>query len=137
MNTKKNKFRAWDKETNEMKDGDDLVLNHIFLLPNGLGLIDRNLNVLENYIIMQYVKNLNDEELYEGDIVEFYGPESDEKTISVIRFLEPSDASDSFGWTFGNFVKLNGFWIELDLPENTVKLGNIFENPELKLKYNL
>ena len=123
------KLRAWDKEINQMRDCDGMILNHIYLAPSGVGFVDKDLIQLKNYIPMQFtgLRDKSDKEIYEGDI------------ISV----------SNNGAFIGNceiIWKGCGFWFkDVDFTSETYEnlfvydqcgyglevIGNIYENPKL------
>lgn len=123
MKQRKIEFRFWSALNNVMYNNDyleDYTIKEILEWEGHL---------------MQYInKDLNGVKLFEGDIVqhtneEFY--QDEEPIIAVIKLTEPKDLYDTFGWDFGNYVKLLGYNINFDLPEDAILLGNIYQNPEL------
>lgn len=121
MKQREIEFRFWSALDNVMYDNDyleDYTIKEILEWEGHL---------------MQYInKKLNGVKLFEGDIVqhineEFYGDQP--PTIAVIKLT--GNLSNTFGWDFGNYVKLMGYNIDFDLPEDAVLLGNIYQNPEL------
>lgn len=117
------KFRAWDGQKmyftdhgdiGRTRDGEFEWSPYCFVIdwPQIIGSPD-----VDTWKVMQYtdVKDRNNSDIYEGDIVQF--PASD-KTAKVIfkegRFLFTTDGKSDFG-----------------IGSNCKVIGNIYENPEL------
>ena len=116
------KFRAWDKEIKKMCqisniDFAERQARAIRIYESGLGASWENFDVLE---LMQYtgLKDKNDVEIYEGDLVQVEG-------------LLPNDPFKvwfrSGLFHIGNW-NTQGFMNAFDFYE---VVGNIYENPEL------
>jgi uncharacterized phage protein (TIGR01671 family) len=83
-------------------------------------------------IIMQYtgVKDKDDKEIYEGDIVQ-YGTEDDIVT-AIIEFQEQDDEESMFISGFRLVVISNTEYQDNDEEDYALKvIGNIYQNPEL------
>ena len=103
------KFRAWDKERKEMRE----VLN--LELPNS--------TENERIVAMQYtgLKDKNEVEIYEGDMVKF----------SIERYVQTSPmVADMFNIRLRLEIQDNYYRIDGDSLE---VIGNIYENPKLLL----
>ena len=122
------KFRAWDK--------DETAMSHPF------GLQDRNiafdsdktlwfddLNNDQSVVVMQYtgLKDKNGKEIYEGDILDNWGEDGESEKMEVVFNVKIGQWF--WGKGDGNSLPL----YELD-PEETVIIGNIYENTELLTK---
>lgn len=127
------KFRAWNKASKEMVDftfGDLKASDsdEDVLLPN-----DHRL--LEHTVIMQYLgaecKDKNGAELCEGDLIvseeDFSFDEEDEE------FCNPEDINKIVYSEFGAGFHLEGSHDEDETIacDGFIKIGNIYENPEL------
>ena len=110
------KFRAWDKKNNIIQEEPSFSktewLNEIFKD--------------ENLVLMQYtgVKDKNEKEIYEGDIVEA----ATENTLFIWEVR----------WDGGGYFALKkgkDDWVDFDDINNYTDgievIGNIYENPEL------
>jgi len=131
------KFRVWDKTNNKMLMPIENPAQAITvqILPNGD----------TDYEFMQYtgLKDKNDKEIYEGDIVKggavyyFYKDQ-----IAVVKFGQFE--ADSSGQEYGS-IPVNGWYLDIIVKDedkdtgyhgefNTDSLeviGNIYENPSL------
>lgn len=131
------KFRVWDKELNIMSyDNDDLLVMFLgkdicvaYDTPAGDG-------VVNSYELMQYtgIKDKNEKEIYEGDIVKFIDEEvtySDcgydyDEFINTGRVIFNDKL---MGWDITNRnMDLEEIW---HYSEYIEVIGNIYENPEL------
>ncbi len=126
------KFRVWHKELNRWLSKDEWFLdfdgNLRFCDFDGetLQLVDKSL-----YIIQQWtgLKDVEDKEIYEGDIIEGY--------LSIDE-IGSGGYVDSNEFQFKDEIKFvgTGFWCDkADFPieqyETLEILGNIIENPDL------
>ena len=104
------KFRAWDKSANKFR-GVKGVKDCFSLRSDGM--------VNNNYIIMQYtgLKDKNDKEIYEGDIVAALS------RIGQVSYHEER-AAFIFNDTF-NELLFQGIGFDAEI------IGNIHEHPEL------
>jgi uncharacterized phage protein (TIGR01671 family) len=110
------KFRAWNPETNTMmdvKDIQELVM---------LRLSDSMACIIDKLIWLQYtgLKDKNGKEIYEGDILAFEFEENFKKVNKHHFVVKWENYNNGFnGWTQFSPIK------------KAVKIGNIYENPEL------
>jgi len=105
------KFRAWDKEREEIVPVTQLFWD-----------ILGNLKTPDSFILMQYtgLKDKNGKEIYEGDICKFQFKRNQGQDISEVRF----DA--------GEFkFCADGFFYSVGRCSVIEVIGNIYENPEL------
>lgn len=139
------KFRAWDNQENKiitngcLGAGSSAQLIVIewqggLTLANAYGLYDGtnptfDKPVTERFILMQYtgLKDKNGKDIYEGDILEF-DPEDDEPNppYHVQVIWEKEDAKFYCEEVIGN--RYGGYMSEF---EDSIVIGNIYENPEL------
>lgn len=129
------KFRAWDKVKQiwcnyKIDDGT------VYFMDNDTGCWYRNYHgKYENFDLMQYIglKDMNNIEIYEGDIVKLSKENSDFKEIGVVKFdenkasyvLETQDDDLSYNISYYNYHKVYYRVI-----------GNIYENKELLKQKN-
>lgn len=105
------KFRAWDKDKKEL-------FNWSFTQD---GLFPADLFNNDNYVVMQYtgLKDKNNKEVYEGDIIEVDG-------VLAIVVYDIDFAMFNAQIHDGGFLMM----AKLDHPRKEI-IGNIYENPEL------
>lgn len=129
------KFRAWDKVKQiwcnyKIDDGT------VYFMDNDTGCWYRNYHgKYENFDLMQYtgIKDINNVEIFEGDIVKLSKENSDFKEIGVVKFdenkasyvLETQDDDLSYNISYYNYHKVYYRVI-----------GNIYENKELLKQKN-
>lgn len=118
------KFRAWDKENEEYRNGYDVLLRYdgSAISRYALGALDTDMPV--NAIIEQYtgLKDKNGKEIYEGDIV---------KIEAYSRFYQVVYRKWDCSFVFENDEYEDIVHIFKDFPDKYEVIGNIHENPEL------
>ena len=104
------KFRAWDKENKEMVEV-ELLGKRVLLCKNG------EWENIEDFEVMQYtgLKDKNDKEIYEGDIVRHA---TDEGVYKVI-------------FEDGGFYVINSYDFQTINEYPLEVIGNVYENLEL------
>ena len=118
------KFRVWDNKRNFMDYEPQITIDMGYI--NNIGVVDCNgdFRPYKDEIIMQYIglKDKNDKEIYEGDIVNItpYGDKSSVYKMEIKYSEEYADYSISY--------KLEECWFEI---KDLEVIGNIYENPEL------
>ena len=131
------KFRVWDKKTKLMLSYDENPDNNLFV-----PCCDYNYDYAE-YLQCTGLKDCNDIEIFEGDIVENNGaysfilpkvPNKDIKNLIVVKnetgfmLVTPINYKNDFSYNaFGNIDNYS-FW---NFHRRLKVLGNIYENPEL------
>lgn len=124
------KFRCWDTENKEMLEVQELDYEDSY---NGQPMIRTTMYSdyfdTEDMILMQYVglKDKNEKEIYEGDIVKFRFKDDREEFPDLIGYIE-------YQTTFTAFrIMSNQGSFKIDITE--IKfievIGNIYDNPEL------
>ena len=115
------KFRVWDNTFKEYVRPDYNIIGYVYPLDGTLGVND-----LDDCTIEQYtgLRDKNDKEIYEGDIVE-----NTYKDVGKVRY--------EVRWECGRFVMesrkpVNLVQIGMGVyPHSSEVIGNIHENPEL------
>lgn len=125
------KFRAWDKENNEMVYQNKLIYNGKYkFYVDKYGMVLTKVKVFNIYEdvqadIMQYtgLKDKNGKEMYEGDIVErtFLNLIERDKFIGTIKYYEGTYNIDNDKEACSVFHEIDTFEV----------IGNIYENKEL------
>ena len=116
------KFRAWDKDINQMFYSDDCF----FCFQSGV-LLERdgeNGSWPDTDIVMQYtgLKDKNGKEIYEGDILEFV---TYERELLEVYWYE-----ETLGWQMKRIVGSGTMFIP-NYTQYLEVIGNIYENPDL------
>ena len=128
------KFRAWDKRDCVMsavwnisfKGWEDSQINYIELCGDGTYEIQEH-----EAVLMQYtgLKDKNDTEIYEGDIVLCSEEEYDREFKDTIIFKNATFAFSTYNsYSGGDF---DWYTLEHVCEDELEILGNIYENPEL------
>lgn len=114
------KFRIFDKRQEGFMQYDD---GHFYITPKGtVWDVNENVDITENTVLMQYtgLKDENGVEIYEGDLLEGYDPESRE----TIRPIMGVYWSNRGMWDCESFI-LGG------MNERCKVVGNVHEHPHL------
>lgn len=132
------KFRAWDKvnemwlkitgfETHVLDDGKTASINKglggMFHDGDYIGTFQKHAGEQNNVTLIQYTglkDDVNDREIYEGDIMRAYNRLWEQHVTLKVHYLNGC-------FMFGNY-NAHGFFKE---HQNIEVIGNIFENPEL------
>ena len=111
------KFRAWDKYENKIRKvrGINFTNKDLWLEIEDNRIMGANFFEVE---LMQYtgLKDRNDKEIYEGDIVRYFKDE-----LGIVKFVAGSFIIDG-NTCYESFLELGG---EIAI------VGNIYENPDL------
>ncbi len=117
------KFRAWDRYDNKWEDeiGEDYYCEDNAYM-NKLLIINDSFKTKERFTYMQYtgLKDINNKELYEGDIVKIL-------PNNYIALAEYSQ--ESCAYLLKNKNGYRGYFSIIQ--EGFEVIGNIYENPEL------
>ncbi|EMW5451951.1 hypothetical protein QA5_00541 [Enterococcus faecalis EnGen0083] len=129
------KFRAWDKNTNDMVDVKTIDLEK----DGSIGcIVDYNgINLdMSECVLMQStgLKDKNGVEIFEGDIIIF--PNGCHKETMFVRLSEKRAGFSSFeiGYVWRNIFdapELDSYWWGTKGIGHPLVTGNIYENPEL------
>lgn len=133
---RKIKFRAWDKVKQiwcnyKIDDGT------VYFMDNDTGCWYRNYHgKYENFDLMQYtgIKDINNVEIYEGDIVEISKEKSYLKDTAVVKFDKYSSSfvlvvqDDDCGYLSYDFLYCDRIFYKV--------IGNIYEHKDLLKQEN-
>lgn len=122
------KFRVWDPKGKQMIENDNLVMNC-----DGFFAIDEEGTDFPMDIVMQYIgiKDKNNREIYEGDIVRAFSEGSSH--VGEIKWRDSADGGACPCYIIYPAFFNNQFWHLNGGPrDNAIEvIGNIYENPEL------
>ena len=127
------KFRVWDKKNSQFLQNNNIGVDKIIfdLWDWAEAMSTCLLFPMDDYVFQQYteLKDKNDKEIYEGDIVKFSRLFEKERKIkelkSFVRFDEGKFGFDLIGFN-GMFFDLSE-WCSIEIEV----IGNIFEHSEL------
>jgi uncharacterized phage protein (TIGR01671 family) len=134
------RFRAWDKKLKkwisitQMNFDDKGKLVYVYAAHNLYGKIDLPLSDLE-IVRPSGLKDKNNKEIYEGDIVEIQQPAA--YTHGVVSFMEGSFAFTSEEYPNGERVTVHLHSVKYQSNWKLEIIGNIYSNPELLKSNNL
>ena len=116
------KYRVWDHILSEWIKSDQLVLR-----PNG-SITDGSILIDSKYIQFNTsLKDKNNKEIYEGDIVKFSRLFEKERKIKELKSFVRFDEG-KFGF---DLIGFNGMFYDLSYECSIEVIGNIFEHSEL------
>jgi len=130
------KFRVWEVSEKEMEYWTFKDLCSSMSQSMGESADGSDESFYEEFKVMQYtgLKDKNNKEIYEGDIVEvryFIGGHATETFIEAIKWTEQ-------GWDFDPHLNGWPFQCAKDSKDGDMKIiGNIYQNPELMEKYHV
>ena len=129
------KFRAWHKEKRILREVCEISFSGEYVILEGFGSFGAIEASATDVELMQYagVKDQNNAEIYEGDIVQF-----DPQSPCGDEFYNPRDGEiGEVIFDFGSLVvrpidkKRESLRFSLSELGDWVVVGNIYENPEL------
>ena len=130
------KFRAWDKVKQKWCN---YMINNgtVYFMDNNTGCWHGNyLGRYNDFDLMEYtgIKDINNVEIFEGDIVEISKENSDFKEISVVKFDKYSSSfvlvvqDDDCGYLSYDFLYCDRIFYKV--------IGNIYEHKDLLKQEN-
>ncbi len=127
------KFRVWDKKEKKFKiKNEEVCFGDVAEFLTAVIDFEENsiqINGVNKYKFLQYtgLKDMNDKEIYEGDIVKYKYPYDKRfKHISLVKYLE-SEASFGIKDLYKNDIPL----YEITADNYLEVIGNIYENYNL------
>ena len=131
------KFRAWLKEHKTMVNVAEIDINHQLIYHYGFDDFEGNFENFNSIELLQYtgLKDKNENEIYEGDIVEFDDYDRKSNYLKNVAVVVREDnvntlALQKFKYDNTKFTNRYMDYIE-NIFENSKVIGNIYENPEL------
>jgi uncharacterized phage protein (TIGR01671 family) len=78
------------------------------------------------------LKDKNDNDIYEGDIVQWSDEYDDLSENEIVKAVVKFSENDTLGWHFGKLRKLTGnkLWCDL-VPDSMEVIGNIYQNADI------
>ena len=125
------KFRVWDKKNSQFLQNNNIGADKtIFDLWDWAEVMGTcTLFPMDDYVFQQYteLKDKNDKEIYEGDIVKFSRLFEKERKIKELKSFVRFDEG-KFGF---DLIGFNGMFYDLSYECRIEVIGNIFEHAEL------
>tara|TARA_R110000868_G_scaffold340594_1_gene601271 strand:+ start:51 stop:449 length:399 start_codon:yes stop_codon:yes gene_type:complete len=125
------KFRVWDKKNSQFLQNNNIGVDKIIfdLWDWAEAMSTCLLFPMDDYVFQQYteLKDKNDKEIYEGDIVKFSRLFEKERKIKELKSFVRFDEG-KFGF---DLIGFNGMFYDLSYECNIEVIGNTFEHSEL------
>lgn len=127
------KFRVWSKDLSKYRKLDDISndqgLGMFFEVQNGIGSNVTSICYSINDVVEQFtgLKDVNGDDIYEGDIVHGYDQEPDRDDGYI-----GSSVTDVVNFKYGAFwIGDSWYKVMVMTPPIVEIIGNVHENPEL------